>query len=170
MSGLPLLPRMLFPFPGSCSILTVWSARGFRSSPTILFLFSRSVPRDFRLLEELDRGEHGVGDGSVSYGLENADDITLSDWNGTILGPINVRLFSLRFVHLSSVMDELFDRILVFYILIVVKTNLPGHDLFSRAADCLRKSHLHPLPPLWQIVPEGAADGALFDQGQFALC
>lgn len=47
------------------------------------------------MLEELERGEHGVSDGSISYGLEDADDITLSKWNGTILGPLNVRFSSL---------------------------------------------------------------------------
>lgn len=47
------------------------------------------IPRNFKLLEELEKGEKGLGPDSCSYGLADQNDISMTNWNATILGPPN---------------------------------------------------------------------------------
>ncbi|CAO1617136.1 unnamed protein product [Parajaminaea phylloscopi] len=58
------------------------------------------IPRNFRLLEELEKGEKGLGDGSCSYGLDDGTDTLMSNWNATIIGPSHSvhqnRIYSLQ--------------------------------------------------------------------------
>ena len=48
------------------------------------------MPRTFRLYEELEKAEHAkLSDQNVSYGLNQGDDKSFTNWNGTIIGPQN---------------------------------------------------------------------------------
>lgn len=65
--------------------------------------------RKFRLFEELEKGEKGIGDGMVSYGLAQGkkfinvgDDMTMTNWNGTILGPYQVTFLTFRLFSITE--------------------------------------------------------------------
>lgn len=114
-----IVSQQTFPQNAQSFADSVWSKTCFNRStrtPTQRrsATMGSKVPRNFRLLEELEKGEKGLGAGedtgtllhmgslaytiaeACSYGLDEGDDLLMTNWNGTILGPPHVRL------HVSS--------------------------------------------------------------------
>ncbi len=94
------------------------------------------VPRNFRLLEELEYAEKGSCCGYVSYGLERGDDVMLREWNATIFGPPGTA-FDNRIMTLRLTCGDNYPReppVVRF----VTRVNLQGVDPSNGSVD-LRK-------------------------------
>lgn len=46
-----------------------------------------TIPRNFKLLEELEKSEKAKGDMTISFGLVEPDDIFMTDWVCSLMGP-----------------------------------------------------------------------------------
>lgn len=85
------------------------------------------VPRNFRLLDELERGEKGQNNsGAVSVGLAQPNDIMLTHWNGTIFGPPGTA-FDNRIISLELTAGENYPHVPP-TIKFVNKVNMDGVD------------------------------------------
>lgn len=85
------------------------------------------VPRNFRLLEELEVGEKGTGTNqSVSVGLRDNDDIYMHHWTGTIVGPPGTA-FEYRILSLEIYCDENYPKVPP-HISFISRVNLPCVD------------------------------------------
>jgi ubiquitin-conjugating enzyme E2 variant len=85
------------------------------------------VPRNFRLLEELESGEKGQDlPPNISFGLMDSSDATLSTWVGSILGSPRTR-FDGRMVSVRIFCDNNYPKVAP-AVSFLTRVNLPFVD------------------------------------------
>lgn len=109
-------------------------------------------PRNFALLDELEKGEKGEGAPGCSLGLDDPNDTFMTNWTGTILGPPHVSSAT-WFLHTWPLAPLSIQ-----------------HDLMSTIADHLldrlRESNLQLDYSLWSRLSPEASHGQVHNQDQ----
>mmetsp|Transcript_3092 Transcript_3092/g.7893 ORF Transcript_3092/g.7893 Transcript_3092/m.7893 type:complete len:201 (-) Transcript_3092:37-639(-) len=93
----PSAPQAGSSRPQAAAVPRVWKVPRANDDPSKVI-----VPRSFCLLAELEKGQKAECASHISWGLAKDDDMTLSEWNGTIFGPTDTafenKIFSLFIV------------------------------------------------------------------------
>eukprot|EP00657_Telonema_sp_P-1_P007705 TRINITY_DN27809_c0_g1_i1.p1 TRINITY_DN27809_c0_g1~~TRINITY_DN27809_c0_g1_i1.p1 ORF type:complete len:142 (+),score=15.70 TRINITY_DN27809_c0_g1_i1:89-514(+) len=110
------------------------------------------VPRNFKLLEELDTSEKGsIADGGVSYSLVDPLDSTLSNWTSSVVGPPGTTL-SGRVIRISLYCGQTYPREppLVRF---VSRVNLAGVDSTTGEVSCRKvQEWWNPTSTLYELL------------------
>ncbi|PIA15987.1 putative ubiquitin conjugating enzyme [Coemansia reversa NRRL 1564] len=107
------------------------------------------VPRNFRLLEELEQGEKATSAGYCSYGLADLEDSLMYNWTALILGPLNTP-FENRLYQVLLRCDENYPKVAP-KVWFITQINMPGVNQKTGEVDLSTIEYMNKWKPSYTI-------------------